>query len=69
MFMLIPFVLAIAPTPLAESSWDSYLLRSIGGGMLFWITDINLFRRGHRRYYNYRPNKYVDMYEDPKGLH
>jgi len=68
-FILIPFAFSIAFIPLAEGSFISYLLCGIGCGIIFWITDINLFLRGRHRYYIYRPNKYVDMYEDPKSLH
>jgi hypothetical protein len=37
-------------------------------GMLFWLTAANLCGRD-RRYYLYRPNKFVDMYDDPRNRH
>jgi hypothetical protein len=36
--------------------------------MLFWLTAANLWSRD-RRYYLYRPNKFVDMYDGPRNRH
>jgi hypothetical protein len=36
--------------------------------LAFWVTDVNLFS-GNRHFYPYRPNPYVDAYDDPKSRH
>jgi hypothetical protein len=59
---------AIAPIALATSSLVAYLALSLGAQVLYWATGLNLFNSS-RHYYLYRPNEYVDMYEDPKSRH
>jgi hypothetical protein len=34
----------------------------------FWVTDLQLFS-GRRHFYPYRPNPYVDAYDDPRSRH
>ena len=57
---------AVAPIALATSSLAAYLALSLGAHVVFWATGLNLFS-GKQHYYLYRPNEFVDMYEDPKS--
>jgi len=59
---------AVAPIALATSSLAAYLALSLGTHVVYWATGLNIFR-GDRHYYLYRPNEFVDMYEDPKSRH
>lgn len=68
MFVIAPFAFAIAPVPLIAASPTNYILVSIGFAVLFWTTGIKMCLRGER-YYFYRPNEYVDVYDDPRSQH
>lgn len=67
-FVVIGAVFGIAPIALAASSLPAYLAVSLGAHLLFWSTGLKMFD-GDRYYYWYRPNEYVDMYEDPRSRH
>jgi energy-coupling factor transporter ATP-binding protein EcfA2 len=67
-FIVVPAAFAIAPAALAGSSLTAYIALSICGQLLFWESDLELFE-SDRFYYPYRPNEFVDMYEDPKSRH
>lgn len=62
---------AIAPIStlllLAVSLLD-YLLVTIGGWTLFYLTNVRAFDPDVR-YSLYRPNEYVDVYDDPRSKH
>jgi hypothetical protein len=60
---------AIAPIPLAVVSLSGYIALSICAHLLFWLPGMNLFNSDRSHYYLYRPNKFVDIYEDSKSRH
>lgn len=62
----VPLLFAIAPIPLARDDLTVYLIVSLGSGLLLWLTMLKVFDLG-QRYYLYRPNEYVDMYEDERS--
>ena len=59
---------AVAPIALATSSLAAYLALSLVAHVAHWATGLNPFS-SNRHYYLYRPNEFVDMYEDPKSRH
>jgi len=61
-----PFVFAISTVSLAKSSLAVYIISALIGQSFFLECMMFLFNR-KRRYYLYRPNPYVDMYDDPKS--
>jgi hypothetical protein len=63
-----PFAFALSPVPLIALSLESYIIVSVVAQAAFWMTNTRVFN-GDRRYYLYRPNIYVDMYEDPRSRH
>lgn len=67
-FGIIPAVFAISAAPLLTHSLEGYIALGIGDHVAFWGTEMNLFRHD-RRYYFYRPNEYVDVYDDPRSRH
>ncbi len=68
LFIINGAAFAVAPIALATSSLAAYLTLSLGVSVVYWATGLNLFS-GERHYYLYRPNEFVDMYEDPKSRH
>lgn len=68
MLLVAPFAFAVAPVPLLADSLAVYILVSVGCQALFWATGVKMFTRG-RRYYPYRPNPFVDIYDDPRSRH
>jgi hypothetical protein len=56
---------AISATPLLKVSVADYIAIAIGGTFIFMLTNMSAFD-SDVRYYVYRPNEYVDMYEDPR---
>jgi hypothetical protein len=61
-------LLTIAPGPLIARSLTVFIIVSAAINISFWATILNTFSKG-RRYYLYRPNVYVDMYDDPRSRH
>jgi hypothetical protein len=57
---------ALAPVFLAGGSLVAHIALPIGGQLLFWELDMSLFDR-ERSFYLYRPNPFVDMYEDARS--
>jgi hypothetical protein len=64
---IIPAIFTIAALPLI-GSLAIYIVLVLGGELLFFLTYTNLAGRD-RRYYPYKPNIYVDVYEDPRSRH
>ena len=64
--LILPFFFAIAPIPLARDNLPVYLVMAIGSQLLLWLTILRAFNLDER-YYLYRPNEYVDMYEDERS--
>ena len=62
MFILIP----MAAAPALNISVAVYVLLTIGGEIGFILTNLNAFSKDVR-YYVYRPNEYVDIYDDPRS--
>ena len=67
-FVAVPFSFTIAAVPIITTSWPGYVALAVGSQALFWATDMKLFNRG-RRYFIFKPNEFVDMYDDPKSQH
>jgi hypothetical protein len=67
-FVAVPFAFTISSAPLLADSLPGYILLSLGSQVVFWATDIKLCTRGRRNYF-YRPNEFVDMYDDPRSRH
>jgi len=65
---LTPIVFAIAATPLITLHLPVYIAVAIAAQVIFWETSMNMFNRD-RHYYLYRPNEYVNVYEDPRSRH
>jgi len=67
-YVLVAAVFAIAPAAFLPTSLVAYLLLAIGGHLLFWELDLRFFD-SDKVYYLWRPNVFVDMYEDAKSKH
>jgi hypothetical protein len=65
-YIIFPLSFAIAPIPLARDDLPVYLVIAIGSHCLLWLTMLAAFL-SDKRYYLYRPNEYVDMYEDERS--
>lgn len=65
---VIPFAFAVSAGPLLTPSAAAYIGIVVAAHALYWSTNLAIFERG-RRYYLYKPNEYVDMYEDPLSRH
>ena len=63
---VVPFIFAIAPIPLARDDLPAYLVIAIISQLILWLTALQAFN-SDKRYYPYRPNEYVDMYEDERS--
>jgi hypothetical protein len=61
-------VFAIAPIALATTSLAAYLAVSLSAHVGYWAAGLDVFNR-NRHYYLYRPNEFVDMYDDPMSRH
>jgi len=59
-------VMVISLYPLLQVSLLGYIIASIGVSGLFLATTLSYFDTS-RRYYLYRRNEYVDMYDDPRS--
>ncbi|HLK01834.1 MAG TPA: NACHT domain-containing protein [Streptosporangiaceae bacterium] len=64
--LIVPLLFAIAPIPLARGNLTVYLVVAISSSLLLWLTTLKAFAL-NQRYYLYRPNEYVDMYEDERS--
>jgi len=67
-FVVIPLIFSMAPVPLASRSLSLYLICVISFQVLFWATNMKMCIKGSRHFI-YRPNKYVDMYDNPDSRH
>jgi len=65
--VIFPLSFAIAPLALATTSLPSYLAIALGAPVIYWLARFDIAARGSR-YYLYRPNNYVDVYDDPRSL-
>jgi hypothetical protein len=63
-----PLSFAIAPIALAATSLTGYLAIALASQAIFWLTLFDVSSRG-RRYYLYRPNEFVDVYDDARSRH
>ena len=63
---VLPLIFAIAPIPLARDDLSAYLVIAIVPHFILWLTALRLFS-SDKRYYPYRPNEYVDIYEDERS--
>ncbi|MGH3941400.1 MAG: NACHT domain-containing protein [Pseudonocardiaceae bacterium] len=64
-----PLAYTVAVTPLAAWSVPGYLAAAILGPLvLFWFPILDLFARTSQ-FYIYRPNPYIDMYDEPSSQH
>src|SRR5215207_2194891 len=64
-----PLAYAVAVPPVATTSIPTYLLLAvIGPIVLFYAPTLRVASRT-KRYHLYRPNPYIDVYDDPKSRH
>jgi hypothetical protein len=68
LLIIIPLLFAIAATPLMTGLLAWYIVLGLVGQALFWATDTKVCSRDHR-FYLYKPNQFVDMYDDPESQH
>jgi hypothetical protein len=66
--VIIPLSFAICTIPLITLSVPGYIGLAVCCQALFWATDLKKFSR-RRRYYLYKPNEYIDIYDDPRSRH
>jgi hypothetical protein len=66
--LIAPLSFAIAPLSLATTSLASYLAVALGVHGIYWFAAFDAVMRG-RRYHLYQPNKYTDVYDDPRSRH
>ncbi len=64
--IMIPLATAVCLLPLAGFSVPFYCAFALLGVFFNWVPLSKAFDRG-RRYYLYRPNPYVDVYDDPRS--
>jgi hypothetical protein len=65
---ILAFLFAFASSPLAERSYAVYAIVGLASQLFFWSSLMNVFN-SNRWYYLYRPNKYVNVYDDPRSSH
>lgn len=65
LLVLTLLAIVIASIPVIKASVPGYIALAVGAELLFLVTNLRAFDGGVR-YYPYRPNDYVDMYEDPR---
>src|SRR5262249_61359819 len=64
-----PVAFPVAIIPLAARSLPAYLLVAVLGPLVvFWLPRSKLFSRA-TRFYLYRPNDFIDAYDDPGSAH
>jgi hypothetical protein len=68
MFIIGPIFFGVAALPLLSSSLIAYLL-IVGLASLSYLIPIMKFSSRGRHYYIYRPNPYIDIYDDPNIRH
>lgn len=62
-----PVAYAMAIAPVASFSLPTYLATAILGPIIsFYLPFLNFCER-NTRLYLYRPNQYIDMYDDPRS--
>jgi hypothetical protein len=64
----IPLSFAISAFPLITRSPAGYIALALCCQALWWATDMKIFAH-NRHYYVYKPNEYVDIYDDPLSRH
>ena len=65
---VIPAAYAVAAAGLLPVSVPGYLAAVAAGLAVYVLSLTDMCARG-RRYYLYRPNRYVDLYDDPRSRH
>jgi hypothetical protein len=60
--------LPVSTIPMATISLIDYIVLTLGAATLFSMTNLRAFG-SEIRYYLYRPNEYVDVYDDPRSRH
>jgi hypothetical protein len=69
LFLVGPIVFPVAIIPLAARSLPAYLVAAfLGPLVVFWLPGTKLFSR-RTRFYLYRPNDFIDAYDDPGSAH
>jgi hypothetical protein len=64
-----PIAFSVAVAPLAGRSLPAYLAAAmLGLPLVFWLPATTLFSR-RTRFYLYRPNDFIDAYDDPGSAH
>jgi hypothetical protein len=63
-----PIAYTVAVAPLAARSLPAYLVAAVFGPLIFWLPLAKLFSRA-TRFYLYRPNDFIDTYDDPRSAH
>ena len=58
----------VSAIPIITISLIDYIALALGAAMLFMMTSLRAFG-SEIRYYLYRPNEYVDVYDDPRSRH
>ncbi|MGN9906569.1 NACHT domain-containing protein [Phytohabitans sp. LJ34] len=67
--LLVPLAYAVAAAPLATWSLTGFLvLATAMPFFVYWVPFLALFSEGTRLHL-YRPNPYIDMYDDPRSRH
>jgi hypothetical protein len=66
--VIIPAAYGLAAVPLISRSLPAYFATVAAGLLVYILTLCNVCACG-RRYYLYRPNPYVDIYDDPRSGH
>jgi len=67
-FVLPPAAFAVALAPLVSMSLPLYLVAALIAPLFYWLPVADWFGRG-RSYFLFRPNPYVDAYNDPSSRH
>jgi len=65
---VIPAGVVISATPLISSSLPGYIAVTLVLGTIFWASALNICSRPEH-FYLYKPNEYVDVYDDPRSRH
>jgi hypothetical protein len=68
-FFGLPILYVVATAPLATATLPGYLAVAVAAPLLlYWLPLLNLAART-TRFYLYRPNEYIDVYDDPRSRH
>lgn len=66
--LMLTFAIGIACSPLLKVSLLIYIMVTLFGVIFYWAPLLPGFRRS-RHYYLYRPNVYIDVYDDTRSRH